>query len=435
MNKIIILAFIIFFLTANCSLNSKSKFWTKEKKIQVEDNSTITEIFKKDEIFENELNSNLKIKLSGKIIKNSFINNFDNNNGRINYDGNLKKSSRFRFSKIDNFNYIEPEIVFDNDNLIFFDNKGSILKFDNSSKLIWKQNFYDKLDQKLKPLLSFANNKEILIVADSIAKFYAININSGDLIWMKKNSSPFNSQVKIYKDRFFVIDLNNVLRCYSIEDGSEIWQFKTEKSFIKSTKKLSLLIVDDKIFFNNSLGDISAVDIQTGNMLWQTPTQSTAIYEDTFSLNTSDLIASKNLILLSNNKNEFYSLDIKNGSLNWKQKINSSLRPTLVGDLIFTITMEGFLVIVNKKNGNVVRSTDIFQKYSKKKRKKIVPIGFIVGTNNVYLTTNNGRLFIIDILTGRTTTILKIDNKKISRPFVLNQSLFIIEQNSIIKLN
>ena len=435
MNKIITLAFIIFFLTANCSLNSKSKFWTKEKKIQVEDNSTITEIFKKDEIFENELNSNLKIKLSGKIIKNSFINNFDNNNGRINYDGNLKKSSRFRFSKIDNFNYIEPEIVFDNDNLIFFDNKGSILKFDNSSKLIWKQNFYDKPDQKLKPLLSFANNKEILIVADSIAKFYAINIISGDLIWMKKNSSPFNSQVKIYKDRFFVTDLNNVLRCYSIEDGSEIWQFKTEKSFIKSTKKLSLLIVDDKIFFNNSLGDISAVDIQTGNMLWQTPTQSTAIYEDTFSLKTSDLIASKNLILLSNNKNEFYSLDIKNGSINWKQKINSNLRPTLVGDLIFTITMEGFLVIVNKKNGDVVRSTDIFQKYSKKKRKKIVPIGFIVGTNNVYLTTNNGRLFIIDILTGRTTTILKIDNKKISRPFVLNQNLFIIEQNSIIKLN
>jgi len=251
----------------------------------------------------------------------------------------------------------------------------------------------------------------------------------------EKKFISVNSQVKIYKDRFFVIDLNNVLRCYSIEDGTEIWQFKTEKSFIKSTKKLSLLIVDDKIFFNNSLGDISAVDIQTGNMLWQTPTQSTAIYEDTFSLNTSDLIASKNLILLSNNKNEFYSLDIKNGSLNWKQKINSSLRPTLVGDLIFTITMEGFLVIVNKKNGNVVRSTDIFQKYSKKKRKKIVPIGFIVGTNNVYLTTNNGRLFIIDILTGRTTTILKIDNKKISRPFVLNQSLFIIEQNSIIKLN
>ena len=437
MNKIIIFIFTLF-LTTNCSLNSNSKFWTKEtkvKKVEVEDNSKITEIFKKDEVYKEELNSNLKIKLTGKLIKNSFVNNFDNNNGRTNYDGNLKKSSRFKFSKIDNFDYAEPEIAFNENNLIFFDNKGSILKFDNSSKLIWKKNFYKKAERKLSPLLSFSTNKELLLVADNIAKFYAININSGELLWEKKNSSPFNSQVKIYKDKFFAIDFDNILRCYSIKDGREIWQFKTEQSFIKSQKKLSLLIVDNKIFFNNSLGDISAVDIETGNMLWQKPTQASTIYEDSFSLKTSDLIASNDLILFSNNKNEFYSLNIKNGSLNWKQKINSNLRPTLIGDLIFTITMEGFLVVVNKKNGNIIRSTDIFQKFGNKKRKKIAPIGFIVGVNKIYLTTNNGRLLVIDILTGRTTSILKIDNKKISRPFVLNQNLFIIEKNSIIKLD
>ena len=434
MNKTIALVFILL-LTTNCSLNSKSKFWTKEKKIKVDIDSKITEIFKKEEVFEKELNSNLKIKLSEKLIKNSFINNFDNNNGRTNYNGSLKKSSRFKFSKIHNFDFAEPEIAFDKDNLIFFDNKGSILKFDNSSKLIWKKNFYKKYEKKSKPLLSFANNKKILIVTDNLAKFYAMDINSGKLLWENKNSSPFNSQVKIYKDKFFAIDFDNILRCYSAKDGKEIWQFKTEKSFIKSQKKLSLLIVNDKIFFNNSLGDITAVDIENGNMLWQKPTQTSSIYEDTFSLKTSDLIASNDIILFSNNENEFYSLDINRGTLNWKQKINSDLRPTLIGDLIFTITMEGFLVVVNKKNGNIIRSTDIFQKFNNKKRKKIKPIGFIVGVDKIYLTTNIGRLLIIDILTGRTASILKIDNKKISRPFVLNQNLFIIEENSIIKLN
>ena len=146
MNKIIILA-IIFFLISNCSLNSKSKFWTKEKEIKIEDNTKITEIFKKNDVFEKELNPNLTIKLSEKLIKKSFTNNFDNNNGRTNYNGSLKKSSRFRFSKIDDFDFLEPEIVFEKDNLIFFDNKGSILKFDNSSKLIWKKNFYNKSEK------------------------------------------------------------------------------------------------------------------------------------------------------------------------------------------------------------------------------------------------------------------------------------------------
>ncbi len=434
MNKVIIYLFI-FLLIANCSLNSKSKFWTKESKVKVEVSSKIVDVFKKDKVYKKELNQDYKIKFSGKPIKNSFLYNFDNNNGRTDYNGSLKKISKYKFSKIDNFNHTEPEIVFDKNNIIFFDNKGSILKFDDTSKLIWKKNFYNKSEKKMKPVLYFANNEEILIVADSIARLYAININSGELLWQNRNSSPFNSQVKVYKDKFFVIDFDNILRCYSIKDGKEIWKFKTAKSFIKSQKKLSLLIVDKKVFFNNSLGDITAIDIENGSMLWQRPTQANIGYADSFSLKTSDLIASNNLILFSNNKNNFYSLDIKTGSLNWKQKINSNLRPTLVGNLIFTITMEGFLVVVNKKNGNVIRSTDIFEKFDKKKRNKITPVGFIVGIDNIYLTTSNGRLFVIDILTGRTLSVLKIDNKKISRPFVLDQNLFIIEENSIIKLN
>ena len=103
--------------------------------------------------------------------------------------------------------------------------------------------------------------------------------------------------------------------------------------------------------------------------------------------------------------------------------------------MIFTISLEGFLIIIDKRNGNLVRSTDIFQNFGPKKRKKIKPIGFVVGTDKIYLTTNNGLLLVIDILDGKTNSILRIDRKKISRPFVLNQNLFIIEKSSIIKLN
>jgi len=71
----------------------------------------------------------------------------------------------------------------------------------------------------------------------------------------------------------------------------------------------------------------------------------------------------------------------------------------------------------------------------KKKRSKILPIGFIVGKDNIYLTTDNGRLLVIDIVTGVTLSVIKIDNDKISRPLVLNNNLYIIKDSSIIKLN
>ena len=60
---------------------------------------------------------------------------------------------------------------------------------------------------------------------------------------------------------------------------------------------------------------------------------------------------------------------------------------------------------------------------------------FIVGEKNIYLTTDNGRLLVIETKTGKTSSILKIHKGKISRPLVLNKSLFIITDKSVIKLN
>ena len=204
---------------------------------------------------------------------------------------------------------------------------------------------------------------------------------------------------------------------------------------LNSQKIFSLIIVDNNVYYNNSIGDITAVNIDSGSLLWQTPTQNNTVYEESFFLKTSDLIANNNSIIFSNNKNEFFSLDIKTGTINWKQKINSSLRSTLVDDIIFAVSLEGYLFAIDNQSGNIIRITDIFNQMKKKKRSKIKPVGFIVGSKNIYLTTDHGRLMIIDIVSGRTKSILKIDNDKISRPFVLNQNLYIIKENSIIRLN
>jgi outer membrane protein assembly factor BamB len=247
--------------------------------------------------------------------------------------------------------------------------------------------------------------------------------------------APFNSQIKIHDDKFFIIDFSNTLRCFSIKDGNELWNIKTENSLIRSQKKLSMTIIDEKIYFNNSVGDISAVDLSKGELLWQLPTQSNLIYESAFSLQTSDIISDKENLFFSNNNNEFFSINIQTGSFNWKNKINSNLRSTIVDNLIFSVSLEGYLIILDKRSGNIIRVTDVFQNFKLKKRSKIKPTGFIVGLSKVYISTSNGKLIVIDILSGKISSILKIDNKKISKPFIKNKNLYLIKDSAIIRLN
>ena len=434
MNRFIILILLIF--VSNCSLDTKSGIWTKKQKIITEEKEkNIKNLFKKDGVLEKELNPSLKIELEGRLTKDSFTDNQNNNNGRLDYDGNLKSISKFKFSKIKNFNLLEPEILAINNNLIFHDNTGTLIKFDTASKIIWKKNYYSKIEKKSKPILFFNNNDSILIVADNLSKYYAVSIKNGNLLWSKNNAAPFNSQIKLYKDKFFVIDFDNILRCFSIKNGKELWKIKTANTFIKSEKKLSITIANNIVYFNNSIGDISAADIESGSLLWQTPTQNESIYQDSFFLKVSNLITDGKSIVFSNNKNEFYSLDSETGLINWKQSVNSNLTSSLINELIFSISNEGYLIIIDNKTGNIIRITDLFDSFKSKKRSKIKPVGFFVGKSNIYLTTDNGKLLVVDIKTGKTISILKIDNEKISRPFVLNKNLYIIKVNSIIKLN
>ena len=380
MNKLIFL-FSILILITGCSLNKNSKFWTSSKDIK-NDNSLGKKVFLKESAISKELNLGLKIKLNPNISKIDF-NNYYNNVGRINFNKDLKKSSRFKFSKIKNFYQFEPTISSYNNNIIFFDSKGSILQFNSRSNLVWKKNYYSKLEKKLKPILQFANNKKYLIVADNISKYYMIDLQTGKLIWLKNNLAPFNSQIKIYKDKFFIVDFSNTLRCFSIANGDELWNIKTEDSLIKSQKKLSMVIVKEKIIFNNSIGDISAVNLNTGELLWQLPTQSTTIYESSFSLETSEIITDGKILYFSNNKNQIFAINIDTASFLWKNKVNSNLRSSLVEQYLFTISLEGYLIVTDKDSGNIIKITDIFNNFKIKNRSKIIPTGFIVGLNNL----------------------------------------------------
>ena len=43
-----------------------------------------------------------------------------------------------------------------------------------------------------------------------MAKYYAINIDTGELLWTKTNIVPFNSQIKIKDNVFYVVDYKNI---------------------------------------------------------------------------------------------------------------------------------------------------------------------------------------------------------------------------------
>ena len=424
----------ILLILNNCSFDTKSGIWTEEKiKLGKEENKDIKELFKKEILNENEFNPNLKLEIKNfSENKNKYK---GNNFGALKVSSNFNNISKYSFNKIKYFEQFEPELVFIDKDLIFFDKKGSIIRFGEKSKIKWKVNHYTKKEKKLLPILKLAKTKKNLLVIDNLAKLYLLDSSNGKLLWTLDHEVSFMSQIKIDDDKFYLLDANNTFICFSVLDGKKIWQFKSKKKLINSQKETSVILNEESVIFNNSSGEIISLDKLNGNLNWITPTIEYGESFQSYLIKNSDLVLNENNIYFSNNDNSFFSLDVNLGFVNWRQNINSYLRPVIIDNIILTISPKGYLHIIEKNSGDIIRTTDIFYNLKKRKREKIKINGFVSTKEKIYLSTNNGKIIKINIKDGSLDLIYRISRNKVSKPYVNNSKLFIVKDNGIVKIN
>ena len=416
-----------------CSFDKKTGIWENKKREAT--NTALIKLSNKEKNFQKELNPELTINLNSKAKKNKkWIMSGLNYSNFINhqkFDGQINKFSKYKFKKIENSTIKENPLIVEENYIVTIGEKGSILKFVNKGKLQWRRNVYSKKEKKKIENISLAIYKDILYAADNLGKYYAIDVDTGEIVWVKRHKALFNSQIKITKNKILGVDSNNIINCFSTVDGKQIWKFETPPTFIKTNKKLSIILTQSSVLFSNTAGDITKVNINNGELIWCIPTQNTLIKHQTNFLETSDIVLFKKNIFFSNNFSKLFSLNQDSGKLNWILNINSNLRPILIDNFLFTISQEGYLIVIDNIEGKVIRSNYILNKFKEKQKKKLFMQGFLVASNKVYITTNIGYLIICSVKTGKVEKIFKVGNSQLSEPIISNNDLYILTNKSV----
>ena len=134
-------------------------------------------------------------------------------------------------------------------------------------------------------------------------------------------------------------------------------------------------------------------------------------------------------------KMNFIQLIQKLDKLNWKNEINSILRPIVIGKYIMTVSDNGYFYIIDKVSGNIIRINDLYKNYKIKKRNDLHPTGFLVAANKIYLSNSDGKLIIADLNTVNILDTIKIHSDRILQPLINNNNLYLIRNGSIIRFN
>lgn len=301
---------------------------------------------------------------------------------------------------------------------ILEDNFKEIITIDNKTKikisapinnLEWKDFFYD-----------FNNNTK---------NFKYENKNQISKRSKKLSRSRTNENILFYNKSLIVNDEKGNIIIFSVQENKIIKKFNFYKKKLKNIdKKLNLIIEKNIIYISDNIGYLYALNLKTGKLIWAQN------YKIPF---RSNLKVINNKLITSNQNNDLYFFNKKNGELiNFipteetivKNQFINNLSITEEKNLLFLNTY-GSLYSIDLKTMKIVwflnlnQSTDI-------NISNLFTSNEIVNSSNKILVTSNSNFFIIDKDTG--SILNKFSFSSLIKPIINKNYVFLITKNNLL---
>ncbi|RPG94226.1 MAG: hypothetical protein CBE13_003045 [Candidatus Pelagibacter sp. TMED253] len=441
MKRLLLIIFII--ILTQCSFDNKTGIWDNTIQVSVKNDKRFKDfdtLYTEEKSFRKIISPDKSLKISFDPIKtvlkwpDEF---YKNSNNLDNFSYKNLNEIIFKSKKLSKYK-IKDKLLFDGENIIAVDSKGSIFLYSiENRKISFKYNFYKKKYKKLEKNLNIIVEKNIAYVSDDIGYLYAINYKDKRLLWAKYYKIPFRSNLKILENKIILADQNNTLYVINKFNGEKLKLFPTEEVVLKNDFSNSIALNNESLFYLNTYGSLYSVNKNNLNIDWFLSLNKSLELSPGNLFYSNPIVIYKDKIIVSTDPT-LYVLDSNSGFTLFQKSITSIVSPIISDKYLFIITKDNLLVCIDLISGNILYSSDVNQEianFLKTKKKSISIKSLSIVNNSLSIFLNNS--YIVNFnKNGKVKNIKKLRVKLGTFPiFISNSILYLNKKNKLIILN
>jgi outer membrane protein assembly factor BamB len=310
-----------------------------------------------------------------------------------------------------------------NNNLVFFgSSKGIFYALDKSTGNI-KWQFNSGFAINSSPALHNGN----VFFSDNKQTLYALNQSTGKIKWKLDFDKSLNydwgfdyyySSPTIVDNKILIGIKDGFVYNINEDDGKTIWKFKTE-GIVRSTPAVK----DKLVFFGDTEGILYAVDFKSGKEIWRFKSVGNSLENEDFGFDRRSIISSPtiadNKVIFGCRDGFFYAVSMANGKELWHVDHKVSW-------VISSIAVKDTIAVTGTSDGRFVQavSTNTGKELWKFKTLSIVWSSPVIYNNQVYIGSQEGVLYCLDLTTGKKVNSFQGSGKIFTSP-VISDSLLL----------
>ncbi len=255
-----------------------------------------------------------------------------------------------------------------------------VLNQKNGHKL-WSGNVSG--DVLSKPLIT--HNKVIAKTIDG--NLYAFQLQTGKVLWSLEHGAPSlilktSSSPVLYKGTTLLAGYSDgKLDAVDLNSGQLLWQrsiaFANGASDVERLVDIDAdpMVQANVVFLASYQGYLGALSLTDGQFIWRKPAST-----------YTNLVGQSNTLFMVDSSDVIWSINKSTGTVNWKQELLKSrglTEPSLVGNNLVVGDKTGIIHIISTKNGAFL---------ARKQLGGAIIIAPAVANNKIYVMTADGKL-------------------------------------------
>ncbi|MGB0906934.1 MAG: PQQ-binding-like beta-propeller repeat protein [Maricaulaceae bacterium] len=273
----------------------------------------------------------------------------------------------------------------------------------------------------------------VVYVTSGLGVIEALDLATGASIWRKESRVPMHSAPTASGGRLFALTDDNELIAYNASTGDVLW---TYQGIIENARMLtapSPAVVDEVVIAPFASGEIVALRVQNGSVLWQDALSSSGRLTPLATLNdiAAGPIIADGYVIATAQSGSMSAFDLRTGQRIWSQPAGSLGYPWLAGDIVYTVTTEGQVAAISKLDGAVlwIKQLEAF-KNEKKRKKRIAWAGPILAGERLLVFSSRGEAIEMNPYTGDIKREFSVGDAVFVPPIIANETIYILTDDA-----
>lgn len=312
------------------------------------------------------------------------------------------------------------------------DAAGTVTAFSGGGSIAWRYSVKPETEKNAEKGFGggLAADGGRLYVGTGYGTVVALDAKSGKKFWEHSVGVPIRSSPSAAGDRVFVVTTDGVLYCLSGADGSEVWTFKGVPERASLVNNASPAIDGDTVVAPFSSGDVVALKVSTGQVLW---TESLARTRSASSLaSMSDAarpVVDGGTVFAVGHAGRMIATSARTGERQWAITVPSLQQPWVVAETIFVVDTQGQMLAVTRRDGKVQWTMKLPGQSSQWS-------GPVLAGGKLWAVSSKGTLVGVEAQTGKVSGTLELGAEVNIAPVVAGGRMYILADSAkLIALN